>query len=588
MKSCFWVKKGFYIKELAIFDVKFKKIKMKKIYFTLGLGVLFLGANAQQTFKIKNPIAKGNTHIASVKHANAERGNGHSSVSQLAGSLTCNTFYTAGSTMDLALTLNLTNTDAEYGDSLAITFPTGITPNTSTVNPNPFPNSLDAGGTADSLNPIAGQVISWGKNDNGKYGGIPSGLGAINFTVSVTITATVTGTQNANYFVSGDTYTTTGNPHGDVSGTFAIYPVGSALVDLTTTFVQPLNLASLTNCNYGTDTIFAQIKNKGTTTESNIMVMGSVNGGTAMMGTVLTATLAPGDSSFVIWLPAYNFSATNSYQLKAWTAQAGDISAANDTAKLTFANHQSIALTSTTYSNGIETAQDKADLGIQGTAAAYTGYSTGTFHSGAQALFTTVPTTATAGAYEVIISLPCMDVIAGETYRISYWRRTNTTSAGNGQSAIYTGLATSALTILKPYSANTVGSWTKDSADFTATATETRYFALGGQGTVSSTSQINCRFDDINVAKVTPLGIKTLVNNADLSMYPNPTTGVLNITTTAKATVEIYNMMGQNVATKEITTGANTIDISNLSNGVYSVQITQNNAVTVGKVIKTN
>jgi hypothetical protein len=181
-----------------------------------------------------------------------------------------------------------------------------------------------------------------------------------------------------------------------------------------------------------------------------------------------------------------------------------------------------------------------------------------------------------------------MDVIAGETYRISYWRRTNTTSAGNGQSAIYTGLATSALTILKPYSANTVGSWTKDSADFTATATETRYFALGGQGTVSSTSQINCRFDDINVAKVTPLGIKTLVNNADLSMYPNPTTGVLNITTTAKATVEIYNMMGQNVATKEITTGANTIDISNLSNGVYSVQITQNNAVTVGKVIKTN
>jgi hypothetical protein len=558
---------------------------MKKIYLTLGLGVLFMGANAQQTLKIKNPLSKGTSQIGKVKTITAERNNGNNSVSQLAGTLSCGTFYTAGSTMNLALTLNLTNTDAEYGDSLAITFPAGIVPNSSPQNP--FPNSLDAGGTADALNPVAGQVISWGVNDNGAYGGIPSGLGAINFTVNVTIGSGVTGNQTANFFVSGDTYTTTTSAHGDVSGTFIIYPVGASIVDLTTTFVQPKNLMSLANCNYGSDTIVAQIKNLGTTTIVNPMVMSSINGGTAMMGIVLTSTLTPGDSSYVIWLPAYDFSATNSYKLKAWTAQASDVSAANDTAKLTFANHQSIALTTTTYSNGIESAQDVADLSYQGTAAAFTGLSTGTFHTGLQALFSTVATTNPAGPYEVIISLPCMDVVAGETYRISYWRRTNT---GNGQSAVYTGLNTASLTILKPYSANLpLATWLKDSVDYTAAATETRYFAVAGTGTVSSTSQMNCRFDDINIKKLTTVGIKTLTNNADLSMYPNPTTGLLNVSTTANtATVEIYNVMGQNVASKTITNGTNTIDISNLSNGVYSVQIMQNGMLTVGKIIKTN
>ena len=46
--------------------------------------------------------------------------------------------------------------------------------------------------------------------------------------------------------------------------------------------------------------------------------------------------------------------------------------------------------------------------------------------------------------------------------------------------------------------------------------------------------------------------------------------------------------MGQNIMSKTLVNGLNTIDIGNLSNGVYSIQIMQNNTLTVGKIIKTN
>src|SRR6202008_3107135 len=101
-------------------------------------------------------------------------------------------------------------------------------------------------------------------------------------------------------------------------------------------------------------------------------------------------------------------------------------------------------------------------------------------------------------------------------YRISYWRKANNTPAANGMSGIFTGLgqdAASMTTVLKAYSTITpnaaAGPWQKDSVDYVATATETRYFAIGGMGTVSASSQINVRIDDISIMKlVGSVGVK--------------------------------------------------------------------------------
>ena len=312
-----------------------------------------ISMNSQTTIKLKN------TPSSELKNTSSARGGAIGTPMQITGGITCNTQYVAGTTMDLNFTVLLTNTDSEYGDLITITFPAGITPNTSASN---TPTVGTGAAYIEVLNPVVGQAISWGDDDN-SYGGIVPGT-SYNLTVNVSIAAGLTGNQNATYDVSGDTY---GAAPGDLlGGTAVIYPAGASLVDIKTIFVQPYNLTSLSNCNYGLDTLIAQITNIGSTTESNINVSYSVNGGTAMM-TVVPGPLAPGDSTYVFWLPAYDFSATNNYDVKAWVEQASDVNLANDTTALSFSNNVSIPLTSTSYVNGIETSAEVGEISIQGT-----------------------------------------------------------------------------------------------------------------------------------------------------------------------------------------------------------------------------
>jgi len=548
---------------------------MKKIYLMALSAAFSISMNSQTTIKLKN------TPSSELKNTSSARGGAIGTPMQITGGITCNTQYVAGTTMDLNFTVLLTNTDSEYGDLITITFPAGITPNTSASN---TPTVGTGAAYIEVLNPVVGQAISWGDDDN-SYGGIVPGT-SYNLTVNVSIAAGLTGNQNATYDVSGDTY---GAAPGDLlGGTAVIYPAGASLVDIKTIFVQPYNLTSLSNCNYGLDTLIAQITNIGSTTESNINVSYSVNGGTAMM-TVVPGPLAPGDSTYVFWLPAYDFSATNNYDVKAWVEQASDVNLANDTTALSFSNNVSIPLTSTSYVNGIETSAEVGEISIQGTAANFTGLSAGTFHSGLQALFTTVAATNPAGTYDMIVSLPCMDVVNGETYRISYWRRTNATSGGNGMSGLVTGTSVSALTtVLKPLSSITpLTTWLKDSVDYVATTTETRYFGISASGTVAAATQMNVRLDDINIAKVTSgVGIKTISSNNAISIFPNPTSGILNVNAIeVNSSIEVINVIGEKVYSNTLVKGNNSIDLSGLSNGAYFVKLNSNNQITTKKVV---
>ncbi|WP_420572106.1 T9SS type A sorting domain-containing protein [Kordia sp.] len=69
-------------------------------------------------------------------------------------------------------------------------------------------------------------------------------------------------------------------------------------------------------------------------------------------------------------------------------------------------------------------------------------------------------------------------------------------------------------------------------------------------------------------------------------IYPNPSTGILNIqtNTTDSASVDVYDMFGKKVVTSNNVN--NTIDISNLKNGMYIVRITTNNKSVTKKVMK--
>ncbi|MBO4232109.1 MAG: T9SS type A sorting domain-containing protein, partial [Bacteroidales bacterium] len=68
-----------------------------------------------------------------------------------------------------------------------------------------------------------------------------------------------------------------------------------------------------------------------------------------------------------------------------------------------------------------------------------------------------------------------------------------------------------------------------------------------------------------------------------LGLYPNPATEILNIQANDVKNIEIVNILGQTV----ITTNVQTINVANLTNGVYFVRVNFNSGtVSTQKFVK--
>lgn len=85
----------------------------------------------------------------------------------------------------------------------------------------------------------------------------------------------------------------------------------------------------------------------------------------------------------------------------------------------------------------------------------------------------------------------------------------------------------------------------------------------------------------------TSVGVHENTANDLISVYPNPSTGIINVNTgmASKSVVEVYNVVGALVLSKEFTGATtNTLDLSSFGKGVYTVKVTTNNTVSVKKV----
>lgn len=153
---------------------------------------------------------------------------GYSQQSEVTGSLTSLSGYTAGETVEIPFFLDFTNIDEEYVDSLALTFPAGVTIEGVSNDDVFIDNSIlfgDGAPNAD-FNGINGQTVSWGDNNN-NFGGIFTSatidgeLTALsyNFTVSITVDGGTTGDLTVDFFASGDEF---GANPADLSGTVSI------------------------------------------------------------------------------------------------------------------------------------------------------------------------------------------------------------------------------------------------------------------------------------------------------------------------------------------------------------------------------
>jgi hypothetical protein len=76
-------------------------------------------------------------------------------------------------------------------------------------------------------------------------------------------------------------------------------------------------------------------------------------------------------------------------------------------------------------------------------------------------------------------------------------------------------------------------------------------------------------------------------NNLEgLSIYPNPATSVLNVKNAENSTIEVYNVLGQVLYTKNDISIEEQIQVSQFTSGTYFVKITNGNAVKTTKFIK--
>ncbi len=214
--------------------------------------------------------------------------------------------YVAGGTHNVYFSFNINNTDFEYGDSISLTFPAGVTIN-SVSNSDVFGPAFDPGGAPEAFNGINGQTVSWGDNDN-IYGGITSQGNVYEFNINLTFEASINGDIPVVLHLSGDGF---GAAPGDVDLTFLIAPdlnpqalvqvihnsadLAAAQVDIRLDGVIPN--VSLDDMAFRSATDFLTLP-AGTSFELSINAASSVDASSPLLAQMVT--LDPGQTYIVV------------------------------------------------------------------------------------------------------------------------------------------------------------------------------------------------------------------------------------------------------------------------------------------------
>ncbi|MHB8261416.1 MAG: T9SS type A sorting domain-containing protein [Bacteroidia bacterium] len=510
---------------------------------------------------------------------------------QVAGSIVCNSGYVAGTTMNLNFTISTTNVDGEYIDSLAIIFPAGFTIMSTSANPE-FP-SADTTGGPEHFNGIynSRQTISWGSNINNtdSFGGIWANPPQT-FSIKVSIASGVTGNQIATFFAHGDSYPHTlgDTTSGNLSGTITLSP--PAPIDLGAIAATAINGCASTS----TTSVSFKFWNVGTSAQSNFSLGYVVNGGTVVTETY-TPILNPNDTALYNFATPIAMVADSIYTIQVFTALSGDANIHNDTiSTISYTSHN------VPYSTGFEASpHDLLGLTTQhisGTGATWT-INSDVPHAGTYSAYLFSGVT---GASDDWLFSPCINLIAGPTYQVKFYSMKYTDPSYSAHLKLWLNSGTAIADTTKLLLAiDTVKAGTSspayqlDSVLFTVPSAGTYILAFEGKNT-DTTKKVSLLLDDISIANLGYAGINQLiVNSEQITVYPNPASTIINLQISQfdnerESSIEIYNMIGDCVHRQIIKSTSSLIDIGNLPNGVYILQIRQNNTLTIKKIVKTH
>jgi hypothetical protein len=109
-------------------------------------------------------------------------------------------------------------------------------------------------------------------------------------------------------------------------------------------------------------------------------------------------------------------------------------------------------------------------------------------------------------------------------------------------------------------------------------------YSASGTGTTGCSSTKSFTQNVVSCA-----GIKgNEIDGVDVVVFPNPTSGVFNITLPIdlNATITVYNMVGSLIYSYNVIDSKTEIDMRKESNGIYFVRITTSNGSLIKRIVK--
>jgi hypothetical protein len=322
------------------------------------------------------------------------------------------------------------------------------------------------------------------------------------------------------------------------------------------------------------EAITVRIANSGIAALAGFPVSYSINGGAAVTENV-AGPINVGDTLDYTFTQTADFSTAGAYDIVVIVDATGDtLFTDNNMAAISIESVLSNDLT-TNISVGFEPADDLTGWAFEdanGDAVTWAIINT-LSHSGTQC----IRKAGSGAADDDWLYTPCLGLVTGQQYTVEFWYKQFDATTPCDLS-VHMGAEQNGASMTTQISA--INNPADDQYYFASlgfTAASNDVYHIGFHGT-SAAGSAALRLDDIVIRKgaPTPVGIGRNTLNANVNLYPNPTSGEVTLeinSTIADYKVSVLDILGREVKSFETTSTTNKIDLTNASNGVYFVKI---------------
>ena len=329
-------------------------------------------------------------------------------------------------------------------------------------------------------------------------------------------------------------------------------------------------------CNLGLDTLTVLIENVGLDTLRNFPIVYNVNYTTNITDTV-HSSIAPGDTLKFSFSKPIDFSAPGQYSILIKTEIANDGDLRNDSIR-TYTT--SIAPASIPFVDGFNTSDDWNGWQMYNPNG-YSSWADGVnfgFNGSGSAYYGSFNT-----KNDDWLMSGCIDFTGGNTYHLSFYSKIGSISDPED---IEIKLCKNNIpdvtdSTISPLITTTDTLFDLKSFTFTVPVTGTYYI---GFHDITQTFSDELVIDSLTIDITT--GIHENNNMQAIKVYPNPASDKIEVSVPEFSEIEISNIEGQLVKKVDADEGHTSIDISELTKGLYILKAKTNDGIIVKKFIK--